>query len=437
MVLPEATTSRSTPTTGSHRLGPSDRSPLPVLGGTPKRPRPLLTPEGAPSSTDWSLTPGILHVNHGSFGAVPRLAQEAQSGLRDIMEANPCDWFMDSPGKVAPARREIARYLRTAPDATALVPNASAGASVVYNSLPAWRGMDIVTTDHTYGAVLMGAERLARRWEGTLTPVHIPLDANDDEAFDRITAALGDNTALVVIDHVTSATARELPAGRVAAEGRRRGIPVLVDAAHAPGLFAAPLSGIDADFWIGNLHKFACAPRGTAAIVASGPHTQLLYPLIDSWGAPEAFPDRFDQQGTIDITSYLAAPTAFGAIQERYGWDEARRYIGALGDYAQSIVTDALSQAVGEDASVSVGVPVNGLRLIRLPEGLATTPDAAHDLRHLIATSLGIETAITNWNGRGFLRLSTHVYNTADDFEDFVGRAVPFIAEQGRAVRGK
>lgn len=409
----------------------------PTVTRTRLRPHPLLAPNGDPAIRDWSLDPALRHLNHGSFGAVPIAAQRAQRDLRAVMEANPCDWFMDTAARVAPARAAIARFLGSDPAATALVPNASAGASVVYNNVPAWQGMKILTTDHTYGAVLMGAERLARRWNGTVTSVHVPLGADDTEAYERISAQMSENVGLVVVDHVTSATARQLPAGRIACEGRRRGIPVLVDAAHAPGLFAAPLQNIDADFWIGNLHKFACAPRGTAALVASGPHTQSLYPLIDSWGAPEPFPARFDQQGTVDITSYLAAPTAFDTIEQHYGWDAARDYMSALADYAQSIVTDALGEAMDEDPSVSVGVPVNGLRLIRLPEGLATTPDSAHELRALIASRLGFETAITSWRGQGFLRLSTHVYNTCEDFEDFAERGVPFIAELGRARRGK
>jgi len=381
---------------------------------------------------DWTFAPGVIQLNHGSFGGVPRAAQVAQSKFRNMMERNPCEWFTDHGEKVRLARHKISDFLRCAPEATAMVPNASAGATVVYNNIPAWRGMEIVTTDHSYGAVLMGAERLARRWEGTVTSVHIPLEATDDEAFERIVGALSENTALLVVAQITSSTAKALPAGRVAAEGGQRGIPVLVDAAHSPGLIAEPLEGIDADFWIGNLHKFACAPRGTAVIVASGPHMQRLYPLIDSWGAPLPLPDRFDQQGTNDFTSYLAAPLAFETIEKRYGWDEVRSYARELGIYAEAIVTHALSEATGEDASVSLGVPVDGLRLIRLPDGLANTPDDAHDLRQLIAAQLNIETAITSWNGQGYLRLSSHIYNTSDDFERFVDIAVPFLIERGR-----
>src|SRR5437868_9290896 len=109
------------------------------------RPKPMLTPSGEPAITDWSLDPAVRHLNHGSFGAVPVAAQRAQLGYRAVMDANPCAWFMNIEDRVVPARAEIAAYLGADPAATALVPNASGGASVVYANVPAWRGMRIVT----------------------------------------------------------------------------------------------------------------------------------------------------------------------------------------------------------------------------------------------------------------------------------------------------
>jgi isopenicillin-N epimerase len=226
-----------------------------------------------------------------------------------------------------------------------------------------------------------------------------------------------------------------MPAGDISAAGRALGVPVLVDAAHAPGLFAEPLAGIDADFWVGNLHKFACAPRGAAALVASGSRAQRLNPLIDSWGAPYPFPERFDHQGTLDVTGYLATRASFETIEQRYGWDSARAYMQCLSDYAETIISDAMSEATGWDARVDVGMPVSALRLIRLPAPLATNLDDAADLRRHLAVTAGVETGITTWHGQGFLRLSTHVYNTAEDYEDFAERVVPLIVELGRGAQ--
>lgn len=403
--------------------------------GRAARPGPMLTPDGKPAIFDWSLDKGVRHLNHGSYGAVPRAAQRAQARLREIMDENPLAWFIGLPERVAAARSEIAGYLHADPAHTALVPNASAGVTVVYANIPTAPGMEIVITDHTYGAVAMGAERLARRRNCDVRVARIPLDADAATATELVMAEVTDRTALIVIDQITSATAREMPVGAVARAGRRLGVPVLVDAAHAPGLFAEPFGGIDADFWVGNLHKFACAPRGTAALIASASIEQQLNPLIESWGAPYPFPERFDHQGTVDVTGYLAARTSFDSIEERYGWDAARAYMRCLGDYAETIVSNAMSEATGLDTRVEVGMPVNALRLIRLPGLLATNRDDAADLQHYLSVTAQVETSIMSWGGEGFLRLSTHIYNTPEDYEDFAERVVPIIVELGRRAQ--
>src|SRR5690606_40140032 len=101
---------------------------------------------------------------HGSFGAVPLAAQERQNELRTEMERAPVVWFPELPGRLATARVGLASFLGADPGDLALVPNASAGVSVVYAGLERRGGGEIVVTDHGYGAVTMGAERLARRW---------------------------------------------------------------------------------------------------------------------------------------------------------------------------------------------------------------------------------------------------------------------------------
>lgn len=402
------------------------RTTAPVTTAAPTA---LAFADGSPASTGWTLSDTALHTNHGSFGAVPRRVQEEQNRLRAVMDAGPVDWFSTLPARVGDARRAIAGIVGTAPEHTALVPNASGGASVVYNSLTAEPGAEIVVTDHGYGAVTMGAERAARRWGGQVVTARVPLDATPAEAHERIMAACSDATRLIVIDHITSATARFLPVREVAASARQRGITTLVDGAHVPGLYDAPLDGLDCDVWVGNLHKFACSPRGAAVLVASGELRHELFPLIDSWGAPHPFPERFDTQGTLDQTSYLTAPDSYAFIDEHWGWPAVRAYMTELADYAETLIADAFAARTGEDHRVDVGAPVNALRLVRLPAGLATTHPEADALRDRVVREFGVEAAFTSFNGIGYYRLSTHAYNTARDFEAFVDRLVPTLCE--------
>ncbi|MEV6110380.1 aminotransferase class V-fold PLP-dependent enzyme [Streptomyces sp. NPDC051940] len=396
-------------------------------------PRPLLLPGGEPAAAAWSLDPALRHLNHGSFGAVPTAVQEEQNRLRAEMDRAPVVWFPGLPRRIAAVRAEVAAFLRVSAGDLAMVPNASAGASVVFGNLPRRRGGEIVVTDHGYGAVTMGAERLARRWGGRVRTAHVPLGAGAEEAYEAVLAECGDATDLVVVDHVTSATARRLPVAEIGAEARRRGVPVLVDGAHAPGLLQAPLDGVDCDFWVANLHKWGCAPRGSAVLVARGPLRDGLYPLIDSWGAAEPFPQRFDSQGTLDLTGYLATPASLGFIGRTWGWDTARGYMDELADYGQRVIGDAFAALTGEPGGVDVGMPVPGMRLVRLPAGLGRTRIDADGLRDRVAAELAVEAAFTSFGGIGYLRLSAHVYNTPDDYEYFAERCVPVLADWARS----
>ncbi|MGP0224425.1 aminotransferase class V-fold PLP-dependent enzyme [Paenarthrobacter sp. NCHU4564] len=396
-------------------------------------PHPMTTPDGNPSISDWSLTPHKTHLNHGSYGSVPRAAQEVQLQLKARMDANPCTWFMGQYSAVAKARAQVAGFLGVDAGHTALVLNASAGISAVYNSLDFEHGAEIVTTSHAYGAVLHGAHRIARKHGGRVRIADVPLDADAETVCALVLAEVSSRTALIVVDQITSATARAFPVEAIARAAAPLGIPVLVDGAHAPGIVESPVPDFEG-FWVGNLHKFACAPRGTAALVCSGDRAAGLVPLIDSWGFPYRFPENFDHVGTQDVTSWMAAHASFDTIEERYGWGTFRSYAGGLCDYGASIIGDAFTAHTGEDHSVEVGMPVGPLRLLRLPKGLATTHEDSHSVRELISERWDFETAVTTFAGEGFLRLSAHLYNSPSDYEAFAEKAVPGLVELARSI---
>jgi isopenicillin-N epimerase len=68
------------------------------------------------------------------------------------------------------------------------------------------------------------------------------------------------------------------------ASARDTGIITVIDGAHAPGQILIYLERLGADFYAGNLHKWLCAPKGSAFLYVRPEKQNLIEPLIINWG---------------------------------------------------------------------------------------------------------------------------------------------------------
>ncbi|MEU7797654.1 aminotransferase class V-fold PLP-dependent enzyme [Micromonospora arborensis] len=377
----------------------------------------------------FSLDPAVSHLNHGSFGAVPIGVQRAQQRLRDEMEANPLRFFTQGlVDRIAHTRRHLAGFLGADPDGSALVGNTTTGVAVVLQSLGLQAGDEVLSTDHGYGAVSLAIQRECRRTGAVSRVLPIPLAASDEQVVQTVRAGLRPGrTRLLVVDQLTSATAKLFPTAAIVGVAREHGVPVLVDAAHAPGMLGTTVSSIGAEFWVGNLHKWAYAPRGTALLAVAPQWRDRIDPLVVSWEQDSGFPARIEWQATLDYTSWLAAPAGLFTLRS-LGVDRVRAHNAALASYGQRVVGDALG--VPPAHLPDPGGPGVALRLIPLPAGTATTIDAARALQTRIGERLAAEVAVMSWNGRGWLRLGGQVYNTADEYERLAARLPALLAQR-------
>jgi isopenicillin-N epimerase len=368
----------------------------------------------------FSLDPSVSYLNHGSFGAVPIGVQRIQQRLRDEIESNPLKFFARGLlDRIIHTRRHLATFLGADPDGSALVPNTTAAVSLVLQSIRLGPGDEVLLTDHAYGAVVLAASRQCRRAGATARTVALPLGAPDAEVVSRLRGALRPGkTKLVIIDQLASATARMLPVRQIVAAAREHEIPVLVDAAHVPGMLPVDVAAIGADFWVGNLHKWAYAPRGTALLSVAPGWRRRIDPLVVSWEQDAGFPLSVEFQGTLDYTPWLAAPAGLFTLRT-LGVETVRAHNAALAAYGQRVVGAGLGLAPAE--LPDPGGP-GSMRIVPLPAGLATTQTEATALRRHIADKLAVETAVNAWGGRGWLRLSAQVYNRPEEYERLADR---------------
>ena len=377
----------------------------------------------------FALDPSVVHLNHGSFGAVPRVVSQAQHRVRERVEANPLRFHrVEMPRLKAQARHVAADFLDVDADDVALVRNVTHAAATVLSTLVndghIGAGDAVILARHGYESVSAMVDRLSRRVEAIVEIADFPVDAGPDavveahrRAFERAQAR-GYRPSLLVIDHVASPTAAVVPVARLAAVAREAGALSLVDAAHVPGQLPARPEATGADFWTGSWHKWGFAPRGTTALWAAPKHRAGLEPLATAAPAETSFPLPFDRTGTDDATGWYCLAEAIAFWNDCGGPAIAERS-RAMADEGAAVVAAALPEADGPTPVETAPC----MRLVALPAGVASTPGDADALYERLSTR-GFEVQVVSYGGRGHLRLSAAVYNEPADYER-LAKALP------------
>ncbi|MFK7961059.1 MAG: aminotransferase class V-fold PLP-dependent enzyme [Phycisphaerales bacterium] len=420
------------PSSAPHRFDASELAESAAALPPEECPLELEPPASLPAGQldRWMLDPRITYLNHGSFGARLRTVNEAQAAHRRELEARPVAYLDRERDERSLDRRErVGRFLGMDPSCFGFVVNASDGINAVLRSL-AWRsGDEILTTSHVYNAVRQTLGWLAATQDVVPIEASVELPVSGPRAIvDAITARLTDRTRMILVDHVTSESALVQPIEEIVRLARRRGIPVFVDGAHAPGMLDLDVTSVGADYYVGNLHKWVSAPLGSAFLhvagaTADGPPP--VHPTVISHFHGEPMATEFAWQGTRDVSAYMTVPDAIRAMADvcpDAGWAGVRSHNNQLLAWAE----DRLCRRWQVDP-VAPAAMRGSMATIELPARLSKRFDAPSDLKRSVYDEDGIEVPFMEIAGRWYLRISAQVYNRPDDYErlaDAIARRV-------------
>lgn len=374
----------------------------------------------------WTLDPEVIHLNHGSFGATPRVVQEQQSELRGRMERDPMRFFLREYDALIDASRvALAAFVNADPDGLVFVDNATSAVNAVLRSLDFEPGDEIVITNHGYNACNNAARYVAERAGARVAVANVPFPAaSEDAVLEAILAALTPRTRIAVIDHVTSPTALIFPIERIVRELDRRGVDTLVDGAHALGMLPLDLDRLGAAYYTANAHKWLCAPKGAAFLNVRADRRHRVRPLVISHGANAPGRGRgrlcveFDWTGTRDASAWMT-------IGECVAFLDTLMPGGAVALMARNrdaalAARDRLA-AVLDDSPPCPDSMIGSMAALPLPPGIApiADPDAIMDpLQDLLEREHHITVPIIPWPGIGrLIRVSMHAYNDESDID--------------------
>jgi isopenicillin-N epimerase len=363
------------------------------------------------------LDPDIIFLNHGSFGACPQPVFETYQGWQRRLERQPVLFLgREFPALDRESRAVLAAYLNTSPDHLVYIPNATYGVNAVARSLNLHPGDEILTTNHEYGACNNTWDFISKKTGASIVRQPIPLGAGPAGIIQHLWQGVTPRTRAIYISHITSPTAILFPVSAICDRARNSGILTIIDGAHSPGHIPVDLDQLGADFYVGNLHKWAMSPKGAGFLYVCPELQQMVEPLIVSWGygaAPETssgsqFQDDYQWTGTRDPAAALSVPAAIQFMHDHH-WEQVGRECHAL-----------LSQAVERISAltgISPPVPLRSDDCLQMAVAPLPPDTDLVALKSRLYDQHRIEIPCILWENHKFVRISVQGYNQPEDID--------------------
>ncbi len=370
---------------------------------------------------EFLLDPTVIFLNHGSFGATPRVVFEAHQQWQMRLEQQPVLFLgREFDSLLQESRKQLSEYLHADTNDIVYIPNATHGVNIIARSLNLKQGDEVLACDHEYGACDYTWEFVCSKAGATYIhqPISIPV-FSDDEIVEQFWSGVTKRTKVIYLSWITSPTALRLPIEKICARAKQAGILTIIDAAHAPGQIPVDLQMLDADVVFGNCHKWMMAPKSAGFLYVRRELQQTIDPLVVSWGyratkittTGSQYVDYLQWTGTNNPTAALTVPIAIKFMQD-HNWDTVRHD-------CQTLLRDTV-QRINSFTGLDPVYPADSHFYSQM--GVARLPDHIEvpDIKAKLYDQFRVEVPIIDWNRYKFVRISIQGYNTQNDADVLV-----------------
>lgn len=366
----------------------------------------------------------MVNLNNG--GCSPAPSHVLEQMVRDLRFSNelPVDhmWRTLEP-RIESVRRDLAREFGCDAEEIAITRNASESNLTMILGTDFARGDEVIVTTQNYPRMQSGwAQREAR--DGLVVKrLRMPTPVPSTEYFvSRLAEAITPRTRAIEVMHVNNQTGYVSPVREVVELGRRHGIPVFVDGAHAFAHFPFTRDELGCDYYGTSLHKWLLAPIGTGFLYVRRERIPSLWPLMA--GAEQRMRNdirKYEEIGTHPAANHNAISVAL-AFHRAIGVERKAARLRFLRDRWASRLVAAdpgrvqLLAGVGPGVGGAIGtVAIAGLDMGRVGGWLLS--------KHRIVTTPIVH---EEFNG---LRVTPNVYTTLDEIDLFADRMLETLKQ--------
>jgi selenocysteine lyase/cysteine desulfurase len=390
----------------------------------------------------------------GSFGAAPISVHKVQHEYQQQTNGRPDAAIRyENPDHLDKSRAALAKYLHAPVETCVFVPNASTGVNTVLRNL-VFKPNDVIVYFATiYSSCEKSISYIQETTPAVAYKIQYTYPVSDDhlcDAFETATRKLkanGKNPRVAIFDTIVSLPGVRMPFERLTKLCRQHGVLSLIDGAHGVGHIPLKLSELDPDFFVSNCHKWLYTPRACAifyvplrnqVLMRSTLPTSHGFVPMPKYGVginnplpptgKSEFVTNFEFVGTLDDSPYLCVPAALEWRSKltwhgKHGEDAIMSYCAQLARRSGDIVSRILGTEILENNEgtlrqcnfSNVRLPLSSRALTS--DDPAKIAKIGQWIAKILVQDYQTFIAIIYYGGAWWMRLSSQVYLTEEDFE--------------------
>ena len=359
----------------------------------------------------YTVDRNMINLNNGHVGPSPRIVQDALRQYLEYSDMGPYTTMINTlERQIEPVRRHLAKVAGCDAEEMAITRNASESLENAQYGIELKPGDEVLTTNQDYGRMIETFRQRERREGIVLKQISFPVPPPSmDDLYNRFERAVTPKTKLILVCHITNRTGQIFPIKRICQMAHARGIPVIVDGAHAFNHFPFSLADLDCDYYGVSLHKWTGAPVGTGFLYVRKSRIASTWSLMASSATQVGDIRKFEEIGTHPAANHNAITTAL-IFNEGIGIDRKAARLRYLRDrWAHRLVQNKKCKTLhSEDPAQSCGIGF-----------LAFNGVDPGKMRETLIGKYSIYTAYVPHAEYTGLRITPHIYTTLQEIDTF------------------
>ena len=246
------------------------------------------------------LDRNLINFNNGGCSPSPRVVHEVLKRQLDHSNQGPSYYmWRDLEPEIEATRRKLAGFFGADPEEIAITRNASESLEALLFGIDLEPGDEILTTTMDYPRMITTIKQRERRDRVKMVQVDPPaVPKNAKDLVDSVEKGITGKTKVILCSHVSFLNGQIYPIRSICELGKKRGIPVIVDGAHAFSQFPMSADGLGCEFYGTSLHKWTLAPVGTGMLFIKKNRIKDIWPLFAATDAQDENIRKFEEIGT-------------------------------------------------------------------------------------------------------------------------------------------